>query len=49
MTLLIGIPACARAINGTVRHVLPAHYGAALFRQFGDAWRACAGRTSRAA
>ncbi len=30
MTLLIGIPACARDINGHPQHATPARYGAAL-------------------
>jgi putative glutamine amidotransferase len=30
MTLLIGIPACAREINGHPQHATPARYGAAL-------------------
>ena len=30
MTLLIGIPACAREIDGRLQHMTPARYGAAL-------------------
>jgi putative glutamine amidotransferase len=30
MTLIVGIPACTRPINGEVQHATPARYGAAL-------------------
>jgi putative glutamine amidotransferase len=30
MTLIVGIPACTRSINGEVQHATPARYGAAL-------------------
>ena len=35
MTLLIGIPACTRDINGHPQHATPARYGAALMRGSG--------------